>query len=167
MECPGKGKKSGKKNEKEQCKKFQNQSWEEFLKFSALFSCNCDGKCSLLFHVLEVCAGLGSFFKHSVPFTSEDIWDQVFLCEIQKLFFQLKFTFSIILYQLQVHGIVVRKSYTLQSASPPDISSTQLAPYIVITILLTIFPMLYFTSCDYFVTTNLYFLISSFFQPVS
>ena len=52
----------------------------------------------------------------------------------------------------QVSSIVVRQSYTLQSVHP-NISSTHLTPYIVITILLTIFPMLYLTSpclfCNY------------------
>ena len=43
-------------------------------------------------------------------------------------------------------GIVVRQSYALQSG-PSCISSTHLKPYILIsTILLTLFPMLYFTS---------------------
>ena len=50
-----------------------------------------------------------------------------------------------------MYSIVVRQSYTLQSG-PPVISSTHLAPYIVITILLTTFPMREFTSlwlfCD-------------------
>ena len=40
---------------------------------------------------------------------------------------------------------MVRQPYTLQSV-PPDISSTHLAPYTVITIVLTIFPVLYFMS---------------------
>ena len=40
-----------------------------------------------------------------------------------------------------------------------------LAPYIVITILVTIFPMLYIISCDYFVTTNLYFLVPLLCNP--
>ena len=42
-----------------------------------------------------------------------------------------------ILYLSQVYNVVVRQSYTLQSA-PPGISSTPLAPYLVITILLTV-----------------------------
>ena len=37
---------------------------------------------------------------------------------------------------------------------PSDISSTHLALCMVITILLTIFPVLYFISPDYFVITN-------------
>ena len=37
----------------------------------------------------------------------------------------------------------------------------QLSPYLVITIFLTTFTMLYLYPCDYFVTTNLCFLISS------
>ena len=60
-------------------------------------------------------------------------------------FFQLQFTFNIILYQFQVYSIVVRQSYTFQSG-PLDISSNYLALYLISTILLTIFPMLYFTS---------------------
>ena len=54
----------------------------------------------------------------------------------------------------------------LHSASP-GISSTQLAPYTVITILLTVFPMLYLLSQDYFVATNLCFLVPHVFHPVS
>ena len=52
---------------------------------------------------------------------------------------------------------------TLQGV-PSDISSTHLAPHIVITVLLTVFPMLYFTSCGYSVTTNLGFLTPSPFS---
>ena len=51
------------------------------------------------------------------------------------------------------YSIAVRQSYTLQS-SPPDISSTHLARYIVIKILLTNFYAVH--PHDYFVTTNLY-----------
>ena len=69
-----------------------------------------------------------------------------------KNFLQCKFIFNIILCMFQVSSIVVRQSYTLQSVHP-NISSTHLTPYIVITILLTIFPMLYLTSpclfCNY------------------
>lgn len=39
-----------------------------------------------------------------------------------------------------MHSIVGKQAYTLQSV-PPDISSTQLATYRVITILLTIIPL--------------------------
>ena len=49
------------------------------------------------------------------------------------------------MYQCQVYSIVVRQSYTLESA-PPSSSCIHLAQYIVIIILLTKFPMLYFTS---------------------
>ena len=65
-------------------------------------------------------------------------------------------------------SIVFRQSYTLQSV-PPDISSTYLAPHIVIPILLTVFPMLYFISLWLF-CTNLYFLfkfLSSFTDILS
>ena len=41
-----------------------------------------------------------------------------------------------------------------------------LAPYVVTAILLTLFPMLYFTSCDYFVTTDSSFLIPLPFSPI-
>ena len=51
-----------------------------------------------------------------------------------------------------MYNIVIIQSYTLQS-SPLDIFSTHLAPYMVIAILLTIFPMLHFISpwlfCNY------------------
>lgn len=56
---------------------------------------------------------------------------------------------------------------TLQSVTF-NISSTHLAPYIIITMLLTtsIFPMLWFILCDYFVTTSLYISIPSLFSPI-
>ena len=54
---------------------------------------------------------------------------------------QLKF--SVILYWFQVYNIVVRQSYTLESVLP-YIWSTNLAPYPVITIFFTVFPMLCF-----------------------
>ena len=63
----------------------------------------------------------------------------------REFFFQLQFIFNIILCKFQVNSIGVRQSYALQSV-PPDISSTQLAPYIVIMVSLTTFLMLYFTS---------------------
>ena len=56
-----------------------------------------------------------------------------------------QYTFNIVVYQFQVYSIVVRQSYTLQNALP-DISRTQLAPYIVITVLPTILPMLYYCT---------------------
>ena len=59
---------------------------------------------------------------------------------------------------------MVRQSRTLQSA-PPGIPSTHLAPHIITTILLTMFPMLYFIFHDYSVTTSLYFSIPSLFSP--
>ena len=49
------------------------------------------------------------------------------------------------MYQFQEGSIMVRQSCTLQSV-PPNISSTHLALYIVITVVLTLFPLLYFTS---------------------
>ena len=81
------------------------------------------------------------------------------------LFFQLQFTFNIIL----VYSIVVRQSYTLQSV-PSDISSTHLS-YLVITILLTIFPVLNFTSlwlfCNYhFVLLNLFTVFTHSLEPL-
>ena len=59
---------------------------------------------------------------------------------------------------------MVGQSHASQSG-PPDISSTHLAPYVVNTALLTVFPVLTLHPCDYFVTTNLYFLIPSPFYP--
>ena len=73
--------------------------------------------------------------------------------------FQLPFTLNIILYQFQAQSIVVRQPYILLRGSP-GISSTQLSPYIAITVLFTIFTMLY-----YFVTTNLYLSIPPPFSP--
>ena len=55
--------------------------------------------------------------------------------------FQLQFTFNIVLYQFQMYRIVIQKSCTLQSG-PPDVTSTHLALFIVIMILLTIFLIL-------------------------
>ena len=60
-------------------------------------------------------------------------------------YFQLQFTFDIILYWFQVHRMVARQSYILQNVTP-DISSTYLAPYIFIITFFTVFPMLYFIS---------------------
>ena len=48
-------------------------------------------------------------------------------------FFQLQFTFNIILYWFQVYSIVERQSYFTKCS--PDISSTHLAQYMVITVL--------------------------------
>ena len=63
--------------------------------------------------------------------------------------FQLQYIFNIILFSFQVCSTVVRQSHTLQSA-PPDTSSTHLVPCTVTTILLTVFPVLYFTSLQLF-----------------
>ena len=57
--------------------------------------------------------------------------------------FQVQSAFSIILYWFQVCGMVVRHSYTLHSVSPA-LSSTHLAPYPVITVFLTVVPVLAF-----------------------
>ena len=59
--------------------------------------------------------------------------------------FQLQFNFHSILFRFQVYSIVVRQSCTSQQV-PPEISSAHLAPHIVITVLLTVSPMPYFTS---------------------
>ena len=80
-------------------------------------------------------------------------------------FIQLEFTFNIILHPFAlVYSILAVQSYTLQSVTT-GISRIQLAPYIVITVVLTVFPMLYFASHDHFITTNLYFSIPSPFSP--
>ena len=59
---------------------------------------------------------------------------------------------------------MVSQSYTLQS-NCPDISTTHWTPYIVIIILLTVFPMLYYTSlwlsCNHLVLLNPF----TFFHP--
>ena len=65
-----------------------------------------------------------------------------------------------------MYNLVIRHLYNLWSAHPNK-SSTHLTPYIVITILLTIFPMLYFNPHDHSVTTNLYFSIPSPLSPIS
>lgn len=59
---------------------------------------------------------------------------------------------------VSVYSTVGKQSCTLQSV-PLDISSAQLASFLVVTILLTIFLMLYLNPYDYFKTTNLYFLV--------
>ena len=59
-------------------------------------------------------------------------------------FFKLQLTFNIILYYFQMYIILIRYLYNLQS--DPLKSSIHLALYIVIAILLTIFPRLYFVS---------------------
>ena len=76
----------------------------------------------------------------------------------------LQFTFNFILYWFQVYSLVVRQSYTLHSVSI-NISSAHPALHIIITILLTVFPMLYWHPHDYFVTTNLYCLTPSPLSP--
>ena len=70
-------------------------------------------------------------------------------------FFNFFITVDLQYYFVLVSGVQQSGStiiYTLQS-DHPDISRTHLTPYIVITIILTIFPMLYFTSpwlfCNY------------------
>ena len=73
----------------------------------------------------------------------------------------LHLTYSILL----VSGVQPSDSHNLQSDQFSK-SSTHLALYIVITMLLTIFPMLCFISCDYFVATNLCSLIPSPFSPI-
>ena len=67
-----------------------------------------------------------------------------------------------------MYSIGIRHLYTLQS-DHPNKSSTHIPPYIAIT-LLTVFPMLYFTSCDdnynwQFVLLNSFYLSNSFPQP--
>ena len=75
--------------------------------------------------------------------------------------FQLKLTFNVIFYQSQMYNMTM----IFFTKCSPDISSTHLAPHLVITILLTILPVLHFPSCDCFVTISLYFLVSSPFSP--
>ena len=65
----------------------------------------------------------------------------------------------------QVYSLLVRESYALHSV-PLDISSAHLAPYTVITILLTVFPMVYLHPHDYFVTANPSCSIPSPFHPI-
>ena len=60
-------------------------------------------------------------------------------------FFQFQFTFNIILCWFQVYSVVVRRACALQSG-PPGISSPHLAPGLGTTVLLTISPLLPFTS---------------------
>ena len=83
----------------------------------------------------------------------------------EKIFFPLEFTFNIILHQFQVYRIMVRQSYA--ECSTPIISSTQLAPYTVITILLTVIPKLHFTFSRLFYNYQFVLLnpFSFFTQP--
>ena len=71
---------------------------------------------------------------------------------VMVLFFQLQCTLSITLFHFQVCRAVVRWSYNLQSV-PLGVSSICLVPHIGVKILLTMFPMPYFTSlwlfCNY------------------
>ena len=69
-----------------------------------------------------------------------------------------------ILYSVQVQNTVIRHLYNLLN-DPPDKSSAHLAPCIVLTILLTVFPMLHLRPRDCFVTAKLNFLIPSPFSP--
>ena len=75
-------------------------------------------------------------------------------------------TTSLSICLFQVHIIVILYLYTLQN-DHHDKSSYHLAPYKVIIILLTIFPMLYITSLQliYFITGSLYLLIPSPISP--
>ena len=78
-------------------------------------------------------------------------------CIILSFFiFQLQLTYNITL----VSGIYT-SDYTLHNLVSDHLnkSCTFMTPYIVMRILLTVFPMLYFTSHDCSITTNLYFLI--------
>ena len=72
-------------------------------------------------------------------------------CLLSPAFNFLCFQFT--LYWFQVYSIVVRQSYTLQSV-PSDIFNTHLTPYVVMTVLLTPFPMLYFTALSLPVCTS-------------
>ena len=77
------------------------------------------------------------------------------------LIFKLWLTFTITL--VSGYSMVVRHLYN----SPSDLFdkfSTHSAPHIVITIL-TIFPLLHFTSHNYFLTMNMCFLIPPHFSP--
>ena len=92
------------------------------------------------------CAGCWStpLFTHSPPVCEQlssrgsGSFAAAFLSFFNSNFtFQLQFTFNIILYSFQMHSIVVRQSYTLQSG-PPDISyssGTVHSYYNIITVL--------------------------------
>ena len=58
---------------------------------------------------------------------------------------------------------MIRYLHALQS-NHPDKSSTHLTPYIIITILLTVFPMLTLHSCDHF--SNCQFLLTVFLEAI-
>ena len=77
------------------------------------------------------------------------------------LFFSLCF----ISYWFQVYSIGWLDNHMLYLVFPTICPILQLAPYVVVEILLSIFPVLCLRPCDYFVTTNLCFLISSPFHP--
>ena len=66
----------------------------------------------------------------------------------------------------KVKGPVAESIYTAKLSSDKSYLYIGMTPYIVIRILLTSFPMLYFRSHNYSVTTNLYFLILSPFSPI-
>ena len=85
-------------------------------------------------------------------------------CFIKNFMFQLQFTFDIILHQFPGDSITVRKSYTLQSV-PLNTSSTHLAPHVIITMLLAVFPMRKFTSLWLFCTYQ-FVLLSPFAFPI-
>lgn len=70
------------------------------------------------------------------------------MCFLFFIFFQFQVTFSIILYWFHMYSVVVRPLYSLHIV-PPDTSNNQLTSHMVITLLLlTISPMLFFTSHD-------------------
>ena len=95
--------------------------------------------------------------------SNENFFKNYFILFIY-VYFKLQFTFNIILYYFPVYSIVVRELYNLWSDTPNN-STTHLAPYVVITILSTILPILYSASPNCLVTTNVYFLILQFFHP--
>ena len=89
--------------------------------------------------------------------------------EMASLFFfpflKLQLAFNIIL----ASGVQHIQLITLPNLESDhcDRSYTHLTPYMVITKLLTVFPVLFFTSHDCFVTMNLHFSTPSLFSPSS
>lgn len=70
----------------------------------------------------------------------------LYICKLSfHLFFSTTAYILYYFYQFWVYSIEVTQSYTLLS-DPPNISSTHLASYIVIPLLLTLLPMLYFIT---------------------
>ena len=110
--------------------------------------CVCENYCDQLF--------LSSLPLSQISCKSKTLGELDFVGNNSYFYFIFCFVFlcyfSIAIY-IQYYFVLAS---SVQHSVSPDIPSTHMVPHIVIRILLTMFPMLYFTSHDYSVTTNPY-----------